>query len=71
MLVREDRDVNEGEILVVAVDKRENRLSKKSFAPTNDVAKIICQIAKKNTLTYSDLNTLDASLNFVVKVTNE
>ena len=71
MLVREDRDVNEGEILVVAVDKRENRLSKKSFAPTNDVAKIICQIAKKKTLTYSDLNTLDASLNFVVKVTSE
>ena len=71
MLVREDRDVNEGDILVVAVDKRENRLRKKSFIPTNDVAKIICQIAKKKTLTYSDLNTLDASLNFVVKVTSE
>tara|TARA_R100001086_G_scaffold248725_1_gene186369 strand:- start:1238 stop:1477 length:240 start_codon:yes stop_codon:yes gene_type:complete len=76
MLVREDRDVNEGELLVVAVDKREDRLRNHGkkvtrFIPTNDVAKILCQIAKKKTLTYRDLNTLDASMNFVVRVTEE
>jgi len=58
--------VNDGEILVVAVEERDvygNTL----FYPKNDVAKMFCQIANKKTLAFRDLNRLDASMNFVVK----
>jgi hypothetical protein len=58
--------VNDGEILVVAVEERDvygNTL----FYPKNDVSRIMCRIAGKKTLSRWDLEQLDASMNFVVK----
>ena len=60
-------DINEGIVLVVAVREKDvygNTL----FYPNNTVATILCQIANKKTLLRRDLDQLDASFNFVVKV---
>lgn len=59
-------DVNEGKVLVVTVEERDV-YGKLLFYPKNDVAEIMCQIAKKKTLTFRDLNLLDTSMNFAVK----
>ena len=59
-------DINEGEILVVAIEQR-NVYGNKLFYPSNEVAKLFCRIAGRKTLSKWDLEQLDNSLNFVVK----
>ena len=60
------KDVNEGQILVVAVEERDvfgNTL----FYPANEIAEHFCRIASRETLARRHLDQLDASPHYTVK----